>query len=172
MSVSRALRVSREARGKKQSNLGVPYAQNMISSIETGTRKVAKDMAPRLTQALDHPALYLEMAREFTGIGPAWLDGPNVDLHRSSVREKTIEELQEAVEYISSIDTHKPPYAQTEREQKRRQEHLLQVMDGIEWSWMYIGVQCEEYGFSMAQLWQQHHAKMHGKRYLPPDEGR
>lgn len=40
----------------------------------------------------------LAVQHQYIGTGPIWLNGPNVDLHRCSVREKTIEELQEALD--------------------------------------------------------------------------
>lgn len=167
MSVGQALRVSRRAAGSKQSEVRVPYSQSMLAKIETGKRRVAPDMAPRIGQALDHPAILLELAREMSGgWGAPWLDGPNVDLHRAAVRERCLEELDEAVTAIKEWCACKPPSTETEGERKRRYEHLMEAMDGVVALSTYIGVQCTEYGFSMLQVSRDHYAKLKGKRYV------
>lgn len=134
--------------------------------IESGTRTIAKDMAPIMAAKLDHPALYAELARELTGFGPAWLDGPNVDLHRAAVREKCLEELREAMQAIDKHCAYVPPDAATDRARKERYEHLMQVMDAIEACFMHVGTQCLDYGYSMRQLSQDHYDKLRSKRYV------
>jgi transcriptional regulator with XRE-family HTH domain len=166
MSVAQGLVISRTARGLRQGDLP-GYTQTMVSMIERGERKLAKEAAPLIADKLDHPALYFELQREVTGgVGPAWLNGPNVDLHRSAVREKAKEEFTEAIDAIDRFATCKPPAAETEQERKKRWDHLLQVLDAIEAGYMYIAIQCEEYGFSMKQLSKAHYDKLRGKRYV------
>lgn len=168
--VPQALVISRKARSKRQSELGVPYSQQMVSKIENGERTIADDMAPHFARALDHPAMFFELARELTGgFGPAWLNGTNVDLHRSSVREKCVEELDEAIQEIEKFRSAKPPHAEGDAERRRRKDHLLQVMDAVQAAYMYIGIQCEEYGFSLLQLSQEHFNKLRSLRYVEPE---
>ncbi|WDL97838.1 helix-turn-helix transcriptional regulator [Alicyclobacillus sp. ALC3] len=170
MTVPQALHESRQARGVSQSAVGAPYGQQMISEIERGNRKIAADMAPRIGQALDDPAILLELAREMSGgWGPAWLNGPNVDLHRAVVREMCLKELHESIEAVQQWSTIKPPVAETEGERKRRYQHLLQIMDNEVALSTYIGIQCREYGFSMLQLSRDHYARLKGKRYVRGD---
>ncbi|WDL96378.1 helix-turn-helix domain-containing protein [Alicyclobacillus sp. ALC3] len=167
MGVGQALKISRKALGRSQSEVGVPYSQTMVAKIEHGEREIAPDMAPRIGQALDHPAILLELAREQSGgWGPAWLDGPNVDLHRAVVREMCLKELFESIEAVQQWSTARPPAAETDAERKRRYEHLMQVMDSIVALSTYIGVQCTEYGFSMLQVSRDHYARLKGKRYV------
>lgn len=167
MSIAQALKTSRKDRGLKQSELEIPYSDSMVSMIERGDRHIAPDVAPMLAQKLDHPALFAEIARELTGgFGPAWLNGPNVDLHRSSVREKCLEELREAMAAIEKFAASRPPGAETEMDRKARYEHLLQAFDAIVALFHYIGIQCLEYGFSMLKLSRDHYAKLKGKRYV------
>jgi len=166
LSVGQALKDGRKLRGLKQSELGVPYGQSMIAKIETGERQIARDMAPIIAKKLDHAALYSELYRELTGIGPAWLDGTNVDLHRSSVREKTLEELHQTIEVIQECSASLPPAAETQLQHKQRHEHLLQALDSVQALWVYVGVQCEDYGYSMQQLYAEHHKKLRSLRYL------
>lgn len=164
--IPQAIRISRTYRRIKQTDMDVPYSQQMLSAVECGERQIAKDMAPILAARLDHPALYAELAREMTGFGPAWLDGPNVDLHRAAVREKCLEELREAMQAMDRYSAYLPPDVLSDRDRKARYEHLLQVMDSIEAGFMYIGTQCLEYGYSMRQLSQDHYNKLRSKRYI------
>lgn len=167
LGVGQALKVSRKALGRSQTDVGVPYSQTMVAKIEHGERAVAADMAPRIGQALDHPAILLELAREQSGgWGPAWLDGPNVDLHRSAVRERCIDEVEEAVATIREWCSSKPPAVETDGDRKRRYEHLMQVMDAQVALAVYVGVQCTEYGFSMLQVSRDHYNKLKSKRYV------
>lgn len=166
MSVSQAIRVGRAYRKLKQTEMNVPYTQQMLSMVENGHRALAKDMAPILAERLDHPALFAELARELTGFGPAWLDGPNVDLARAAVKEKCYEELREAIAAMDKFPAYMPPSAMTEGDRKGRYQHLLQVMDAIEACFMYIGTQSLDYGYSMLQLSKDHYAKLKGKRYI------
>jgi transcriptional regulator with XRE-family HTH domain len=166
MSVAQGLVISRTARGLRQGDLP-GYTQTMVSMIERGERKLAKEAAPLIADKLDHPALYFELQREVTGgVGPAWLNGPNVDLHRSAVREKTEEECMEFLDALRKFGTSKPPQCETEQERKKRWDHLLQGLDVVEAVYMYIAIQCEEYGFSLKALSKAHYDKLRGKRYV------
>lgn len=139
----------------------------MVSAIERGERQVAPCVAPHLATKLDYPALYLEMARELTGgFGPAWLNGPNVDLHCAAVREKALEELGEAVTVIEHFDASRPPLMDTEREHKQKYAHLLQVFDAVVAAYHYVGIQCLEYNFSMLQVSRDHYNKLRSKHYV------
>lgn len=166
LTIPQALRISRIYREMSQADVDVPLSQQMKSAIERGQRLVPTDIAPVLAAQLDHPALYAEMARELTGFGPAWLDGPNVDLHRAAVREKCMEELREAMQAMDKHAGYLLPDAMTDRQQKERYEHLLQAMDGLVALYTYIGTQCLEYGYSMAQVSRDHYAKLRGRRYV------
>lgn len=166
MGVPQAIRISRKHRGLSQTQMDVPYSQQMLSAIENGARDLASDMAPLLAAKLDHPALLAELARELTGFGPSWLDGPNVDLHRAAVREKALEELREAMQCIDKFVAYVPPAAETEQSRRARYGHLLQVYDAMVATFTYIGTQCLEYDYSMLQLSRDHHNKLKGKRYV------
>ncbi|QQE80887.1 helix-turn-helix domain-containing protein [Alicyclobacillus sp. SO9] len=167
MSVGQAIRDRRKEQGLKASDLGLPYTDSMIRKIESGERRLAKDVAPQLAQSLDHPALYFALAREYSGgFGPAWLDGENVDLHRSSVREKCIEELEEALVWLDKSASNRPPEAETTSQRKGRREHLLQVMDAAQACYVYVGVQCEAYGFSLLDISKEHYNKLRSLRYV------
>lgn len=166
MSLPQAIRISRVERGIRQDEFP-GYTQQMVSAIERGKRDIAEDMAPVFAEKLDHPAMYLELARELTGgYGPAWLDGPNVDLHRSSVRERCLDEMREAIDFIEREPASVLPAVETEADKQRRYEHLVQCFDAIVALNAYIGVQCLEYGFSMLKLSKDHYSKLKARRYV------
>ncbi|MFB5189039.1 helix-turn-helix domain-containing protein [Alicyclobacillus fastidiosus] len=167
MPIPHALKISRTSRGMRQGDVPVPYSQQMVSAIEQGKREIAPDMAPRFAEALDHPAMYMELARELTGgYGPAWLDGPNVDTHRASIRERCLEEMEEAMDFIRKSPASTLPSVETDADHKRRYEHLLQCFDAIVALHNYVGSQCIEYGFSMMRLSQDHYNKLKSRRYV------
>lgn len=128
---------------------------------------MAADAAAVVSRELDHPALYFEMARELTGgWGAPWLNGPNVDLHRSSTKEKALEEVDEAKAVMLQFASSKPPQMETERERLAREAHLLQVQDAVVALLHYIGTQCEEYGFSMMKVSRDHYNKLRCKGFV------
>lgn len=165
MPIPQAVRVARTYRGRRQGDI-TGYSQQMISAIERGERQVAPDAAPLLAKELDHPALYAELARELTGVGPAWLDGVAADLHRAAVREKALEELREALQAIERLPASRPPAVETDSQRRERYAHLLQVYDAMVAAYVYLGVQCLEYGYSMLQLSRDHYNKLRGRRYV------
>lgn len=160
------MREARKERGLLPGDLGLPYDDSMIRKIETGARKVAKDVAPMLIERLDDAAVTLAAIREFVGIGPAWLDGENVDTHRSAIRESCMREMLESIEAIERFATFKPPISETDHERKKRKEHLFEVLDSIVYQYMYVAVQCSEYGFSFKELHDAHYAKLRSLRLV------
>jgi hypothetical protein len=129
-------------------------------------RVKALRVAPQLAQKLDQPALLFNLTNELTGgFGPVSLDGSNVDLHRSSFREKTHEALMTAQDAIGHFSSSITPGVESEQDHTKRR-HLLQMLDAIKASYMYVGIQCEEYGHSLMQLSRDHHTQLCGKRYV------
>ncbi|GMA64725.1 helix-turn-helix domain-containing protein [Alicyclobacillus fastidiosus] len=167
MSLGQVIKEVRKARGLSQTDLGIPYGQSMIGRIERDERRVAPDIAPILVDKLDHPAVSITAMHEMTGgVGPVYLNGDNVDLHRSSVRERCLHEMSESMDAIQRFHTSKPPERETERERNQRKEHLLEVLDSIVHEYMYVAVQCEEYGFSFKELHNAHYAKLRSLRLV------
>src|SRR5690554_6219684 len=123
------------SKGIKQIELGQMgcISPKTVSAIKKGRRTVAKDVLSRWAEQLDHPRVYIEMARESSGgvYGSTWLDGDNVDLHRTSVYMKAGEELKEAVEALGATERiviHNP--AMTSEEQRNEIKNaLLQCLD-------------------------------------------
>lgn len=94
-----ALRAARERKGLRQSDVGqvLHLSDRMISAVENDQRRLAKDLRPRVIQALNDGPLAMAIARDATGgvLAPPWLDGPAADLHPANVVGRTDEEIEE-----------------------------------------------------------------------------
>ncbi|WDL98159.1 hypothetical protein [Alicyclobacillus sp. ALC3] len=167
MSVAHAMNTSLKARKMRLRDLDLPQSESMLSMIKTGRRNVAPDIAPLLASKLDHPAMYAALASVATGgVAVEWLDGKYVDHHRAAVKEMCLDELQTVTSEIEKESAAKLPAAENESEHKRRRQHLLDVMDGLCWIWTYVGTQCEEYGFSMQSIAQEHHQLLKSRQWV------
>jgi transcriptional regulator with XRE-family HTH domain len=168
VSVGQAIRISRSARNIGQEDLSaVGYTRSMIGKIERGERKLAKDMAPRLAEKVRHPALAFACAVEFSGgYGSCWLDGPNVDSHRSAVKEQAEIEIGEAMQTLHGFCSSKPPESLTEGERKRLHGLLMELLDARQWIDFCAAVYCEDYGFDFLGINIEHHKRLKSMRLV------
>lgn len=146
----------KEARGR----LGITQADlaencylsdKTISAIETGRRGINTDTLKYICKRLDNPRTYLE-AIDNWGEGiftPHWLDGQAADLHRASVKEKTIEELSEAIRAINLVKTYKNPDTCGQEERKVIERSIQETIDAFNACAIYVAIICEEFGFSV-----------------------
>lgn len=172
MGVAAAIREARVRVGLKQEDLApVTYlSPKTISAIENDRRKLPPDAAARLSQYLDDPRVYMEVAEEVTGgvfVSP-WLDG-EVDLHRSSIRFKLLEELEEilgAMKAVPEMVNARSGDQLTEGAKVRLKETMLQALDARVAIDHFVAVTCSTYGFSVRQLYRDHRRKLEGRRYI------
>lgn len=172
MSVGAVIEDICRSKGIKQIELGQMgcISPKTVSAIKTGRRQVAKDVLSRWAERLDHPRVYIEMVKESSGgvYGSTWLDGDNVDLHRTTVFLKAGEELREAVEALAvteRIVVNNP--AMTSEEQRNEIKNaLLQCLDARVAIDMLLAVKSESYGFSIRELFKEHQQKLESKGYL------
>ena len=173
MTVGTALRQARERRGLLQADVGgeVYLSRKTISAIERGRRRLSRQVAPKLAHQMDNPRLYMELADELCGgvMAPVYLDGENVDLHRASVRDKTIEELSEAIEALSKARALVNARSADQLNDLERQQirNCLQELAEAETAiGMMIAVICETYGFSAAEVYREHRRELAAKGYI------
>lgn len=163
-----ALREAHEKSGLTQNQIGsMGYVSGkMISAIECGRRTAALDTMQRIATELDNPRLYMEAAVEVTGgVGCSpWLDGDDVDLHRTSVWAKTIEELEEAEESLKSIKIINKKIDSAIKAQVF--ESLMQVLDARVAIDHYVSICCSEYGLSVKEIYLEHYRKLESKGYV------
>ncbi|WP_313469883.1 XRE family transcriptional regulator [Lysinibacillus sp.] len=128
-----------------------------VSKYETGRSKVPADIGRKMMDKYDDPKLAMAIQYEYTGTGPRWLDGQNVDLHRCSVREKTIEELEEALVAIKNTSMSKPAFALTPKEREEHKKTLEEIVELITAATNYIAVGTDYIGISYSGVWNEHY---------------
>ncbi len=176
MAIGQALREAREHRGMTQDAAGQAgyISGKMVSAIECGRRAAGPDVMERLATKLDYPRLYMEAAAEVTGgvCCSPWLDGDGVDLHRTSVWAKTCEELQEAIKAVSAADVVNAPSRADEAHRRAVHDSMMQVLDARVAIDHYLAVMCEEYGYSILAVYQEHRRKLESRGYAKPRQKR
>ena len=161
-----------QTKGLTQKELGKigRVSPKTVSAIKTGRRNAAKDVLYSWAEKLDNPRIYLEMVREAAGgvYGTRWLDGENVDLHRTSVFIKTGEELREALEALKSTERLiiNNPNRTEEVEKAQIKEALLQCLDARVAIDTLVAVKCETYGISVRSLFLEHQHKLEQRGYV------
>lgn len=176
MGFGQALREARLKRGVTQQALGSEayISDSLISDIEHGRRRGSKEVRALLVQALDYARLYMEAAEEVTGgvYCSPWLDGDGVDLHRTSVWAKAQEELQEAIKAVAAADVINSPSRADEAHRQAVWDSLMQVLDARVAIDHYVAVMCEEYGYSILAVYQEHRRKLESRGYVKPRQKR
>lgn len=164
MSIGNVLKLSRDTVSltQKQITEKLPLSRSMVASIENGTRHLPKDVAPLAVHSLDNGFLAMEIATELTG--GSWvtmLNGDNVDLHRSAVKEKAVEELEELINRL-----HKTSLAARNPDQGELKVLLQECLDAIVAVSHLVAVVCQEYAISWVGLWKEHRVKLKARGYL------
>lgn len=141
-------------------------ARETLSKYENGRSKIPADIGRKLTQKYDNPKFAITLRHEYTGTGPVWLDGPNVDLHRSAVKEKTIEEMIEALEKLKRIEFSKPLRMQTVYEKEETKDLLSEAVEAITSLDHLVAVICMEGDFNYVEIWNDHYKSLKSDGYL------
>ncbi|MGE7954838.1 helix-turn-helix domain-containing protein [Lysinibacillus xylanilyticus] len=152
--------VIKELRGDEtQLSLGldIGIGRERLSRYENGRAKVPSDISRTLVNRFDNPKLALAVQHEYTGTGPIYLNGPNVDLHRCSVREKTIEELEEAIVSIKQTSLAKPKEAVDPYEKKNMMDMIEEAVEAATALANFIAVTTDHLGISYTGVWTSHY---------------
>lgn len=165
--VGRSLQELRKEKGlsQQQMSFDLNVSRESVSAYETGRARVPKDISRKITEKFDDPLLSIQIRREYTGVGPILLDGKAVDMHRSSVKLKTLEEVREAKNAILQMDLVNKPEFMTEYEKDQLKNDLVQVADAITGLENFLVVICKEYNLSSKEIWDNHARKLLAKRY-------
>jgi DNA-binding XRE family transcriptional regulator len=160
----------KEVRGEQtqlQLSMELNVSRETISAYETERAMVPADISSQLMEKKDDPFWAMTVAPTYTA--GAWvgkLDGANIDLHRASVRAKTKEELNEALEAIMGVCLANPPKGMKDHQKRELEAALMQAMDAIVALTHYVAIACKEYGFSWLKLWRSHRAKLKAAGYV------
>jgi DNA-binding XRE family transcriptional regulator/NTP pyrophosphatase (non-canonical NTP hydrolase) len=166
--VASTLKQSRKEVGMTQQQLSMEtfLSREAICQQENGDYRVQPEMAKHFISNYNKPWIALEAANEYIGWGVKRLDGRAADLHRSSVKDKLSEELEEALRAIKRVKTHmKPSYIESFEFQNIKQS-VQEMMDVVTASIHWIAIACEEYGLSWKEEWQEHHRKLKAREYV------
>lgn len=167
MSVSQGFEISMQSRGLRLKDIDVPLAQSTKSMIKNGQRKLPEDVAPQLARSVRHPALVMAIANELSGgFGSVWLNGPNVDSYRSSVKERAVIELQEAMNALHSFCSANPPETMVDTDKRKLDALLMELLDARQWVDFLTAVFCEAYGRDFLQVNEAHHQRLRSMRLV------
>jgi transcriptional regulator with XRE-family HTH domain len=156
MSVGSAMKHARARHGMTQQDLAdeVFLSRSMIAENERGGKRIPRDVAPKAARRLDDGFLAMELAHEFTGgAGAGRLNGTAVDLHRSSVKAKTDEEIAEFKQELDSFCMVNAPGSITAEQRAKLQDLLIEGCDVIVAVKHLLAVACEDYGISYYGTW-------------------
>ncbi|MED0665751.1 helix-turn-helix transcriptional regulator [Bacillus badius] len=159
------------ARGKyTQQQLALEFgtSREAISAYETGRAKVPADISRKMTRTSDSPWYVMDLRYQYTGTGPLRLNGERADLHRSSVKDVLLEELDEAKEAVSGVKMANKLKFLSAWEKSNLTEALVQLVDVITGIEHFMGVVCEEAEISYTDVWQKHYKKLISRGYVDP----
>lgn len=154
--------------GKTQEQLAMELnvSRESISKYENGHTKLPADISQAMMKRSENPWFAIAVRNEYTGTGSIKLNGPNADLHRSSVKEKTMEEIEELVSVLRTLSFSKPLKNASNWERpeiERLVEEAIEVQTAID---HLIAVVCEEAGISLMTSYQNHYLQLQAKGYV------
>lgn len=164
--LTKAMREMRDDQTQEQLARKLNVSRETVSKYESGRSKIPQDIALAMMAKKENPRFAFALRNEYTKTGPVWLDGPNVDLHRSSVREKTLEEMKEAVALLEAFSFARPLDTLPDWEAPRLDELLDEVAHAVTAMEIFMAIVCKEAGRSYVELWSRHHKYLKSKGYV------
>lgn len=159
----------RELRGEKtqeQFAEKIGVSRETLSRYETGRIDVPITVLKKISEEFDNPEFNMRLQSEFIGTGPVYLDGPNADLHRSAVKEKTLEELEEAISSLKDTCLSKPLKNFQPFEIQKLRTSLEELVEASTAILQLIAVLCLESGISYKELWTHHYLDLESQGYI------
>lgn len=166
--VGRSLQELRKEKGlsQQQMSFDLNVSRESVSAYETGRARVPKDISRKITEKFDDPFFAMVVRREYTGTGPIKLDGQYVDLHRSSVKAKLLEEMTEAKQAVNEFDLVNQPESLKTFEREKLIQMLTEVVDVATAIEHFVGVICNDYDINYTDVWKSHYQKLIANRYV------
>lgn len=156
----------RNGETQEQLAMKLNVSREAVSKYENGRAKPPADITRSMMQRNENPWFPLAIRNEYTQTGPIRLDGPNVDLHRSSVREKTLEELEEVMNILQKFSFAKPLRNLSHWEQPELEKLLEEVVEAITAMEHLAAVVCEEASISLVDTWDKHYTQLKAKGFV------
>lgn len=164
------IKAVREKKGITQEELATRHfmSRRTLSNIEKSGENINFYTIAGIIKYLNDPVLTIEAINELTGgmFSIKTLNGSNVDLHRSCVKEKIIEELNEAINVISNSRIYQNPNGITGLDRSLIRKGIMEIIDVFNASGIYIQVMCSEYGFDAQEMFKEQEEKMIKKGYI------
>lgn len=167
--VGELMKELRGADTQQKQALEMSVARETISRYETNKDRVNVDVARQYSAKYDNPRFAITVQNEYTGTGPVILDGENVDLHRSAIKEKTLEELEEAFNRLKSTSLAKPLACMELFEKQDLHDSLEELIEASTAISNLVAVVCMESGISYKELWVDHYNYLISKGFLKGD---
>lgn len=156
----------REGMTQEQLAMEFNVSRESISKYENGHTKLPADISIAMMKRKENPWYALAIRNEYTGTGSIKLDGPNVDLHRSSVKEKTIEEIEEMMLVLKSFSFSKPLKSLSNWERPELEKLIEEAIEAQTAIDHLIAVVCEDAGISYLDSYQNHYVQLQAKGYV------
>lgn len=161
--------VMKEDRGKstqQKQALEMSVSRETISRYENGKDKLNIDVANQYSKKYDNPYFAMTLQNEYTGTGPILLDGESADLHRSAIKEKTLEELEEAFNRLKSTSLVKPLATLQIFEKQEVEKAIEELIEAQTAIGNLVAVLCLEGGFSYRDMWMEHYQHLMSEGYV------
>jgi transcriptional regulator with XRE-family HTH domain len=169
MRVGKILKELRGNDSQQQMAFEFNVSRESVSAYETERAKLPADISQKVMHKYDNPWFAMTLHHQYTRTGPVRLDGHRVDLHRSSVKGKVLEEISEAERWIKKVDLTNKLCHLSAWEKQDLHESLVQVADAITGLAQFMAVVCEEAQISYAGVWQAHYNKLVSNGYVKPE---
>lgn len=168
---AKAAKAARQEAGLTQLQISMDdlfVSREAVSAQESGRYQVQPELAMYYANKHNNPFVGIEAAAEYTGWGPQKLDGEAVDLSRTTVSIKTVEELEEAVNAIQKTfrKITVNPSCVTDNDKQAIEKAIQEVIDVITAANHYVAVLCREYKISWSKMWMQHKMKLIQRKFL------
>lgn len=164
--LSDAMKQIRNGQTQEQLAMEFNVSRESISKYETGHTKLPADIARSMMKRSESPWFAMAVRNEYTGTGSIKLNGPNADLHRSSVKEKTMEEIEEMVAVLRTLSFSKPMKNASNWERPEIEKLIEEAIEAQTAIDHLIAVVCEEAGISLMASYQNHYLQLQAKGYV------
>lgn len=132
MPIGPTLKEALHHREMKQLELALEtnYSEKTVSAWVNETRRIPKEVRPKVCEVLDYPELFFETQMDATGgIGIPYLNGPYVEHHPASLIDRAYIEIEEAERKLKEVHTTKPVRMWDEQEIQTVQKANKELLD-------------------------------------------
>lgn len=161
-----AMREMRDGKTQEQLAMQLNVSREGISKFENGRSKIPPDISRSMMQMNDHPPFALALRNEYTKTGAVWLDGPNADLHHCSVKEKAVEEMEEALTALRDFNFARPLKSISSWEHPEVHRVLEETVEAITALETAVAIICKGLDFSYTGAWHNHYTQLKAKGYV------